>query len=136
MSKYKDFVLRWLPLIVWMAAIFTLSHQPKDAIPNYGAWDLLVKKSGHLIAYALLAILTRRAGFTTAATLAFVLAYAFSDELHQLNVLGRTGSVEDMLIDFVGALLGLLGMSLLPQRWRVFLWDQINAFGGQSPRDV
>lgn len=136
MSNYKDFVRRWLPLIVWMAAIFILSHQPKDAIPNYGAWDFLVKKSGHIVAYALLAILARRAGFTTTAALAFVLAYAFSDELHQRYVPGRTGSVEDMLIDLFGAILGLLVMWLLPQSWRVFLWGQTRSLGEQSPRDV
>lgn len=136
MSSGKDFVLRWLPLILWMAAIFGISHQPKGTIPNYGEWDFLVKKGGHLLAYGLLAILTRRAGFTPAASLAFVLAFSLSDELHQRYVPGRTGSVEDMLIDLLGALLGLLGMWLFRRGWRVFRWGQTDVFGEQSPRDV
>lgn len=136
MLNFKDFALRWLPLIVWMAAIFTLSHQPKGSVPDYGEWDFLVKKGGHLIGYGVLAILARRAGFTTMATFVFVLAFAFSDELHQRHVPGRTGSAEDMVIDLLGATLGLLVMGLLPQQWRLFLWGQTNALGEQSPRDV
>lgn len=136
MTNFKDFIFRWLPLIAWMAAIFIFSHQPKGSIPNYGTWDFLVKKSGHLIGYGVLAILARRAGFTLAASLAFVLAFAFSDELHQRYVPGRTGSLEDMLIDLLGATLGLLVTGLLPQHWRVFLRGQTGAAGEQSPRDV
>lgn len=136
MTNFKDFIFRWLPLIAWMAAIFIFSHQPKGSIPNYGTWDFLVKKSGHLIGYGVLAILARRAGFTLAASLAFVLAFAFSDELHQRYVPGRTGSLEDMLIDLLGATLGLLVTGLLPQYCRVFLWGQTGAAGEQSPRDV
>lgn len=136
MSSSKDFVLRWLPLILWMVAIFVISDRPKGTIPDYGELDFLVKKGGHLLGYCLLAILTRRAGFTTASTIAFVLAYALSDELHQRYVPGRTGSVEDILIDLLGALLGLLGLWLFHQGWRVFRWDQTDAFGERSPHDV
>lgn len=136
MTNFKDFVLRWLPLMAWMAAIFIFSHQPKGTIPNYGDLDFLVKKSGHLIGYGVLAILARRAGFTMTASLAFVLAFALSDELHQRYVPGRTGSLEDMLIDLLGATVGLLVTALLPRHWREFLWGQTGTAGEQSPRDV
>ena len=33
--------------------------------------------------------------------------YAFSDEIHQLNVEGRYGSAKDILIDSIGVFLGI-----------------------------
>lgn len=42
-------------------------------------------------------------------TLFVVLLYAVGDEFHQLYVEGRTGRVEDIIIDFIG---GSIGVSL------------------------
>lgn len=39
--------------------------------------------------------------------LLFCVAYAVSDELHQTFVVGRSGQVSDVLIDTVGALIGI-----------------------------
>gem|GEM_PF-1397817 len=110
-SFILGFMERWAPLIVWMALIFLLSHQPKGAIPSYGPWDLLVKKGAHLAAYGLLALLARRAGFKPWAALFVAVAYAAGDELHQIPITGRNGRVADVLIDGVGAATAL---ALLP----------------------
>ena len=39
-------------------------------------------------------------------SLLICLIYAFSDEIHQLFVLGRSGEFRDVLIDFCGSILG------------------------------
>lgn len=77
----------------------------------------VVRKSGHLTEYALLAILVWRAARTTddvgwswrAAWLAVVIValYAATDEVHQSLVATRDGRVVDVFIDVVGAAAGL-----------------------------
>ena len=87
--------------------------------------QFLVRKVGHLTEYAVLAALLRRAIQSLPAStatwpgkiagLAWVgaVAYAVSDEFHQSFVSTRTASVGDVLIDAIGAGLGLA---------LVFLW--------------
>ena len=48
--------LRWLPAVLVMAVIFVFSSIPSDELPNFGLWDLLVKKGGHVLGYGLLAL--------------------------------------------------------------------------------
>jgi len=104
---------RWVPALLMMSLIFTVSSFPSTSIPNYGSFDFLVKKSGHLLAYTTLA-LTYCHGLRTdgmrRAGLAWLLAvlFAISDEFHQSFVPGRTPWVVDILIDSSGALLGVL----------------------------
>lgn len=74
-----------------------------------------VRKGAHMTEYAVLAILLYvwlgrwRLSRIKAAGIAAVLAvlYACSDEFHQLFVAGRSGRVNDVLIDSAGAILGL-----------------------------
>lgn len=103
---------RWLPLLLWMVAIFIVSAQP--ALPHVpqGWLDTLLKKSAHMAEYAILAILWQRAlgmerkwGWGLA--LALTLLYAASDEYHQTFVPNRTGRALDVLIDGLGATVGL-----------------------------
>lgn len=104
---------RWLPSVFMMTAIFVFSSTPSSEMPNYGFWDFLVKKGGHVIGYALLAIcywywmrFDPKKGW-----LAWLLAvlYAATDEFHQSFTPGRQPSVEDVLIyDTLGGLAGLV----------------------------
>lgn len=74
-----------------------------------------VRKGAHMTEYAILAILiyiwlgrwrlSRRRMACTAAVLTIL--YACSDEVHQLFVAGRAGRISDVLVDSVGAVLGL-----------------------------
>lgn len=95
--------------LAWMAVIFGLSAQPKNEIPVFGAWDLLVKKGGHMLEYAVLAWLWHRAWGQRSTWLAWGLAvvYAASDEFHQSFVPGRHAQWADVGVDAVGAALGL-----------------------------
>jgi VanZ family protein len=99
-----------------MIAIFVASATPGTDLPDFGTWDFDVKKGGHMLGYALLAMsylhalanshrITRRL-----LVLAIVLAglYAVTDEIHQLFTPGRTSSPIDVAIDTVGAAIGAL----------------------------
>ena len=105
-------ILKWLPALVVMGVIFWFSARPSDELPNFDWADRLVKKSGHMVGYAVLAISYSHAlGRQTYRNgLAWILAllYAITDEVHQSFVPGRNPSVWDVLIfDNVGAVLGI-----------------------------
>jgi VanZ family protein len=97
-----------------MAAIFFMSARSDARVP-----DGLSDKRLHVMAYAVLAILTFRALMrqTPAAVsrativIAFLISatYAATDEIHQWFVPGRTADVYDFLADVTGASAALLG---------------------------
>lgn len=96
-----------------MAVIFWFSDQPSDTIADFGPWDLLVKKGAHIIGYAGLAVAAYIA--TGRYWLAWLIAvlYAASDEYHQTFIPGRNGTAVDVLIDAVGAAVGLFVLWLI-----------------------
>ena len=98
---------RWLPVVVWMALIFYLSSQPKEDLPSFGWLDLLVKKTAHFSAYAILALLCYRASGRVSWSLLITVAYAVTDEYHQTFVLNRHGAPIDVAIDAFGGWLAL-----------------------------
>ncbi len=117
MSKLVE---RWLPPLVWMGLIFAASAQ--SSLPSVpGRWDLLLKKTMHVVAYAILTWLYFRAlrgWWSDDARVRFVgvvlaVAYAVSDEYHQTFVPGRNGSWIDVVIDSVG----VLSVTLLDWRY-------------------
>ena len=95
--------------LLWMGLIFYLSSQPQ--LPSLeGWWDMLFKKTAHLGAYAVLGWLYAQ-GWGQGRPwwqpwLAAVL-YAASDELHQAFVPGRHPWAVDVVIDGLGAGLGI-----------------------------
>ncbi len=105
-----------------MAVIFLASNTPASDLPSFGLWDLAAKKGGHVVGYALLglaylhAMEPRGLAHLRLARIAVLLAalYAVSDEVHQVFVPGRGASVRDVLIDTVGASLGV-GLRLFRQ---------------------
>jgi hypothetical protein len=111
-----SFLKRCGPALLIMALIFIASSQPQAGVPNFNAYDWLVKKTGHLAMYAALAWaywrgLTGGAGRVTwrAAALGVILAalYGATDEFHQSFVEGRGATVLDVGIDTLGAVLGM-----------------------------
>src|SRR3954470_22158032 len=109
-------VTRWLPVVVWAAVIFAFSSIPSLS-SGLGTWDLILRKLAHTTEYAILAVLLLRATGSYAWAFALTVAYAGTDEVHQLFVRGRHGSPLDVGIDAVGALVGLaVGASKL-RRW-------------------
>jgi VanZ family protein len=108
---------RWLPVLVWAGVIFAFSSIP-SLNSGLGGWDFVLRKGAHMTEYAILAVLLVRATGSYAWAFAFTVAYAASDEVHQLFVRGRHGSPIDVAIDAVGAVIGLsLLRSTIVKRW-------------------
>lgn len=103
-----------------MAIIFMFSSFPSKNIPNFGKYELSVKKGGHALGYLLLgrAYLYGIGKGKVAPWLAWgcAILYAFTDEFHQSFVPGRTPSLIDVGIDTIGAFIGLVPVWL--QSWR------------------
>lgn len=105
-------IIRWFPSLAVMLVIFYFSAQPNQFLPDFGWADYFVKKGGHMVGYALLALSLWYAmeWRTDRRWLAWLLAilYAATDEFHQSFVLGRHPSVWDVVIfDNMGALISL-----------------------------
>ena len=108
---HNSLISKWLPPALWAVLIFYLSSIPdlRSDFPN--AMDFVLRKIAHVLEYAVLAALLARAWsrrkylFWEVFTVATL--YATSDEFHQLFVIGRAGSLRDVLIDGIGAFLGL-----------------------------
>jgi len=108
----KTWFWNWVPALVMMAVIFWFSSRPSSELPNFNWADGIIKKSGHVIGYALLAFFnwyglglnTEKRGTAWQLTI----LYALTDEYHQSFVAGRHPSIWDVLIfDNLGALLSL-----------------------------
>jgi VanZ family protein len=139
----------YLPALLWMLAIFVAStdlgsnqrtsrligpflrwFKPDVSEATIRAVQAVVRKSGHVTGYAILALLLFRARRLDTRlpggpwqwrefwiVVAVCAAYAVSDEVHQSFVPSRQGSVIDILIDTSGAAAGLL-LLRWAGRWR------------------
>lgn len=108
----------WLPPVAWALMIYTLSDQ--GVLPSFTEvwYDFIFKKSAHIFVYAVLywllfrgVKLTLQGKFsnrTWAFALALTFIYAASDELHQMFVPGRYGTIRDVGYDMLGAGIVLL----------------------------
>ncbi len=101
-------VLQWAPAVLMMAVIFLMSSTQSKDLPSFGVVDLLVKKGGHFIGYAILGLtflrgVQMRRKRDVWVALLMVLLYAISDELHQSFTAGRHPSPVDVCIDLAGA---------------------------------
>lgn len=121
---------------------FYLSHQPGEESSDLSGglmallnsilpFDLLedqtfhtlLRKGAHISAYFVLSLLVMNAFGQLAIvgkrrvymTFAISLAYAISDEVHQLFIPGRSGQVTDVLIDCLGSAIGIACYSLFVQ---------------------
>lgn len=132
--KLRWFLKYWLPVLGWMIFIFIGSTDllsaehtsrfigpflrwfaPDVSAATVASVQLVVRKCAHLTEYAILAALlyralhqNRRPGPFFAVSFFIAGAYAALDEFHQSFVASRTGSPWDVLIDCIGAFLGLL----------------------------
>jgi VanZ family protein len=114
-----------VPALLWMALIYRSSATPDlrglplvqrlgllphDLSPEAAWWlEMLLRKSAHMVAYAILAVLlawalsARLPGRTALrAALATAVLYAVSDEVHQAFVPTREGRLLDVAIDGEG----------------------------------
>jgi VanZ family protein len=107
----KNPVLRFLPAILMMLAIFLFSAGSAIVLPEKPL-QMIINKGGHMIGYGLLALaFWRMFEFEEKRFwLAWILAvlYALTDEYHQSFVPGRHPSLFDALFyDALGALIVL-----------------------------
>lgn len=135
MNKKFIITISWVLVFLWMLIIFRLSSQVAEdsnglslgitdllqktlerfAQTDSGSLNHLVRKGAHFSAYLLLAVLSsnavRQSGIrglkSLAAALGICVLYAASDEIHQLFVAGRSGQPLDVLIDSLGACVGI-----------------------------
>jgi VanZ family protein len=125
-NTVRAWLWRWLPAVVMMVLIFTASSLPSKDVPSFGVWDLLAKKGGHALGYALLGAAYarglsagRRLSWRLAAlALAGAVLYAITDEFHQVFVSGRHASPVDVLIDSGGAVAGIATWAFIQTRVR------------------
>jgi len=121
-------LLRWLPLLLWMAWIYWLSDRPSMPHPgrSVGISDDLFDYTAHAFTFGVLTVLAWRVavggllprdwlGRAPAIAGAFAALYALGDEIHQSFVPGRWAKVEDWLADVAG-ILAAVALLVLWQR--------------------
>jgi VanZ family protein len=115
------FLKAWLPVIVWAALILFAAN---DALSNdttagwlerlFGspppALNFLLRKTAHVVEYAILALLAWRAHRTFVIPLTVVLVVAIADETLQSQTALRTGNPFDVLLDLCAAMLALIAV--------------------------
>ena len=132
-SVDKKILISWIMVILWMSLIFNLSSQVREEsnqlstgitvfiekiIEKINSFDVnfdikiinhIVRKNAHFFIYLVLGILVINA-IRKSKYLALLICvfYAISDELHQSFVQGRGPGIKDVLIDSVGAYVGIL----------------------------
>jgi len=105
-------LLYLMATILWASLIFYLSSIP-DLRSGLATWqDLILRKAAHVFVFFMFAyLLAHSLNSTQRPYLLFVIMaavlYAFIDEVHQLNVVGRQGSSTDILVDSVGVFLAV-----------------------------
>lgn len=106
-------LLRFLPALFCMAIIFYFSSQPPVGLVQEPTTRFILLKSLHTLGYIALSI-AYQFGFRSAKTsLLASLLYAASDEFHQSFIPGRNARITDVLIDFFGAIIGILLLTRL-----------------------
>ncbi len=113
-----------LPVLLWMAFIFTLSSVPRTNVPNLFPYFHIAV---HFTEYSVLSFLCARAvnhyypdwnfARISVMALAITILFAVSDEWHQTFVPGRTGRISTVFSDSIYAVLGA-GLFMLIARKR------------------
>lgn len=108
MKNFPSILPRWIPAFLMMVLIFMFSSRSSTQLPDFLDWDYVVKKTGHVIEYGLLAL-----AFYFALRFEpkhrwtawfFAIFHAAMDEFHQSFVPGRHPSLIDVLVfDNLGA---------------------------------
>lgn len=116
----QKFIKNWLPVILWAGMIFYLSSIPNlhSGLPDM--IDIVLRKIAHAGEFGILAILLLRAALSLRRkqnnqppfniiiiVIVIVFLYAILDEIHQHFTAGRVASPIDVLIDGIGAVLGI-----------------------------
>lgn len=112
-SKYllKKVIYFWLPVVVWALVIFLFSSLPTSPVSRVYWQEFVVKKSAHVVEYAIFTTLLYRAlrasgvEMIEAGIYSIILAvlYGATDEFHQSFTPGREPKVRDVFFDTIGS---------------------------------
>ena len=138
-SKYIIWTIIWMGFIFCMsnqpANISTelsqnieklLKHTPiirnlLSDILNSRNSQFIVRKSAHIILFCFLSVLCfiviyeikKNVKIATVVSFSITFIYACIDEIHQLFIPGRGSQIKDVLIDSIGAIMGLIVINLI-----------------------
>lgn len=111
---------QWLPVILWAGLILSAANDNFSA-QNSGGFlssifgeipyvlHVLLRKSVHVVVYAILGFLAARADRRWVVAMGIALLVASTDEWMQSRALNRSGTPSDVLLDLFGAALGVWG---------------------------
>ena len=124
-------IMRWLFVVCWIGAIFTVSSITSLQIPFASSYDFVLSKLAHIGEYAVLTVLLWWAlqMHTRSKVRAWLLAalaaalYGVSDEWHQSWIAGRYGSFRNMGIDALGIAAGYALAQHLPHQRITSTWQ-------------
>ena len=147
MRSRNEIALAWLWVVAWVALVqifasgsFSASETsrfigpllrwlfPDAAAESIAAAHFAIRKTAHLVEYAILALLALRAFRTSfdpplvwlaAASLALTLAVAVVDESRQAALENRTGALSDVALDITGAASALALACAVRRFWGV-----------------
>jgi VanZ family protein len=108
-------LLPWLPVIALGIGLFWASSQSNLRFEPDEFWDTAIRKTGHVAVYAIGTLLlwyaleaTTRLRPAWAWAAGAWLAFAASDEFHQVFTKGREPTVRDVAIDGIGIVAALV----------------------------
>ena len=113
-SKLRNFLICWLPLIIYCLAIYIQSGQPSpEHLPELRFLDKFL----HFGAYGLLGIFFFRAYETLSlknfknllilVSIGSATLYGISDEIHQYFVPSRQADIMDVIANTIGSICGV-----------------------------
>ncbi|TRZ44713.1 VanZ family protein [bacterium] len=99
--------IKFIPAVLWMILIFWMSSIPDLPSNKFFLLDFIFKKTAHIIEYTVLFLLWFKAlgNKNPFQAIIFSIVYAFTDEIHQLFIPGRTGRLRDVGIDSIGMII-------------------------------
>ena len=116
MANYKNLLDKtlslWTPVVLWALVIFMFSAMPTNPVSQIRLTDFIIKKSAHIIEYAIFTTFLYRAlhacgiNKKEAGICSVILAilYGASDEFHQSFTPGRDPKLRDVFFDTIGAI--------------------------------
>lgn len=126
--------IKWICLIFWVSFIFFMSHQsgnvssntsfffvkvilmyfPNNFLGKIEIMSFLIRKLAHILEYFILGILVlelvKEYPIKKSVLVSMLICICLSciDEIHQIFIVGRNGTIVDVLIDTIGILTSIL----------------------------
>ena len=141
MKLSKKKIINLVLLFMWMGLIFFMSSNNGEKSTgqsdlvitilsstginlsgSFGEFaSVIVRKAAHVCEYMILSLLLynvlkdyiRITKKIMIYTIIGVILYAMSDELHQMFVPGRAGRIQDVFIDTIGGVIGLVAIKII-----------------------